>query len=140
MNPSVGLEPSCRQRMRSHAVACCHILSHTVPAKAVSVSLTVPVAGEAINLVQSGVGFAHGVQFRMSEGALLSQTHGEGGHPKKKGKSVKSAIHPRRTHRNRQKDTGGLEETCREEECECISPYLQMSLSLRPAGACSCFF
>lgn len=65
-------------------VTCCHILSHTVPAKAVSVSLTVPVAGEAINLVQSGVGFAHGVQFRMSEGALLSQTHGEGGHPKKK--------------------------------------------------------
>lgn len=50
----------------------CHTLSHNVPAKAVSGSLTVPVAGEAVNLVQSGVGFAHGVQLGMSEGALLS--------------------------------------------------------------------
>lgn len=80
MNPSVGIEPMSSE----DEVTCCHMLSHTVPAKAVSVSLTVPVAGEAINLVQSGVGFAHGVQFRMSEGALLSQTHREGGRPKKK--------------------------------------------------------
>lgn len=38
-------------------------------------SLTVSIARKAIDLMQPGVRFTHGVQFRMSKGALLSHTH-----------------------------------------------------------------
>lgn len=50
-----------------------HILSHTNCHS----SLTVSIAGKAIHLMQPGVRFAHGVQFWMSKGTLLSHTHGQ---------------------------------------------------------------
>lgn len=68
------------------------MVSHNVLVKAVSGSLTVPVAGEAVNLVQSGVGFAHGVEFGMSEGALLSPRGWTSG---KKGKECKISDSPK---------------------------------------------
>lgn len=58
--------------------------------------------------MQSGVGFAHGVQFGMSEGALLSPRGWTSQKKKKKGKSVKSAIHPRRVQRKQAEGHGGI--------------------------------
>lgn len=61
-----------REEGGSEAAAC---WSHTHIADA---SLTVSIAGKAIDLVQPGVRLAHGVEFWISERALLSQSkHGQ---------------------------------------------------------------